>query len=323
MSGLLERQRARRARRPDEPPLASALGAAALALGGAGGLGGLAVQARRGAAPAIRWRDAGEASGLYAAAALLALSVLADSAIEHYRGEYRNPGMYAPLVTSAATLATAAAAARAPARRRPGLEIVFAAAMAVGAGGLGFHLFNIRKRPGRFNWLNLFYAAPIGAPAALSLAGLLGLAGRAVAAGRRRILGLSLGRALAGLSAVGLAGTVGEAALLHFRGAFQNPFMWLPVSLPPVAAALLGGVAVEDQAPARRPLTRAWLGLTALLGIGGVGFHIFGVSRAMGGWRNWRQNMIDGPPIPAPPAFSALAIAGLAALQLRDREARA
>ena len=71
------------------------------------------------------------------------------------------------------------------------------------------------------------------------------------------------------------------------------------------------------------PLTRAWLALTALLGVGGVGFHIFGVSRAMGGWRNWRQNMVDGPPIPAPPAFSALALAGLSALRLRDREAPA
>jgi hypothetical protein len=36
----------------------------------------------------------------------------------------------------------------------------------------------------------------------------------------------------------------------------------------------------------------------------------------MGGWRNWRQNLIDGPPLPAPPSFSGLALAGLAALAL-------
>jgi hypothetical protein len=41
----------------------------------------------------------------------------------------------------------------------------------------------------------------------------------------------------------------------------------------------------------------------------------------MGGWKNWRQNMVDGPPLPAPPSFSALAVAALAALSLRDREA--
>jgi hypothetical protein len=56
------------------------------------------------------------------------------------------------------------------------------------------------------------------------------------------------------------------------------------------------------------------------MGVAGVGFHAFGVSRAMGGWRNWSQNVVDGPPLPAPPSFSALAIAALAALRLRDLE---
>ena len=40
----------------------------------------------------------------------------------------------------------------------------------------------------------------------------------------------------------------------------------------------------------------------------------------MGGWRNWSQNVIDGPPLPAPPSFSALALAALSALILRERE---
>jgi len=48
--------------------------------------------------------------------------------------------------------------------------------------------------------------------------------------------------------------------------------------------------------------------------------HALGVARAMGGWRNWRQNVVDGPPLPAPPSFTALALAGLAALRLlRDQ----
>ena len=34
---------------------------------------------------------------------------------------------------------------------------------------------------------------------------------------------------------LGLLGTVGEAALLHFRGAYHNPFMVVPVTLPPAA----------------------------------------------------------------------------------------
>ena len=50
----------------------------------------------------------------------------------------------------------------------------------------------------------------------------------------------------------------------------------------------------------------------------GVGFHAIGVARNMGGWRNWRQNLQAGPPLPAPPAFSGLALAGLAALGLLE-----
>jgi hypothetical protein len=252
--------------------------------------------------------------GLYGAAALLALSVLADSALEHDRGEFRNPGMFTPLVTAGVTVVAATAEM---AGERRGADVAYATAVGIGAGGLAFHLFNLFKRPGGLSWHNLFYAAPIGAPAALSLAGLLGLAAR-----RARRGWAGAGRALAGLSALGLAGTVGEAGLLHFRGAFQNPFMWLPVSLPPVGAALLASAA-HDGGTAKRRFTRVWLGLTAALGLGGVGFHIFGVSRAMGGWKNWRQNLIDGPPIPAPPAFTALSLAGLSALALHRREMEA
>ena len=38
----------------------------------------------------------------------------------------------------------------------------------------------------------------------------------------------------------------------------------------------------------------------------------------MGGWRNWRQNLLNGPPLPAPPSFTGLALAGLAALGLME-----
>jgi hypothetical protein len=69
-------------------------------------------------------------------------------------------------------------------------------------------------------------------------------------------------------------------------------------------------------------VTRFWLMLTALLGAIGPLFHGFGVHRAMGGWRNWRQNLLNGPPIPAPPAFAGLSIAGLAALRLIERFGR-
>ena len=112
---------------------------------------------------------------LNGSAAMLALSVLADSAVEHYRGSFQNRAMYTPLATSALTLgASVFGLADLRAKRHPLRDLVYAAAAATGFAGLGFHSYNIAKRPGRWSWSNLFYAAPIGAPMALALAGLLG-----------------------------------------------------------------------------------------------------------------------------------------------------
>jgi hypothetical protein len=306
------------------------LGLATLAVVGGGALwqgwraaAGAADRDRR---PRRRERPSPESRVLHGSAALLAASVLADSAVEHYRGSFRNPGMFTPLVTAALTmLAGLSGAAGAGGRRaRRGRGGVYATAGAAGAIGAGFHIYDILRRPSGLSWLNLFYAAPPGAPAALSLAGMLGAAADHIEAADKgrpaRLLGLPAGRALAALTGLGIAGTVGEAGLLHYRGAFQNPFMYVPVTVPPIAAALMVGAAVSPRPSRAHPLTRLWLGLTALLGIAGVGFHAFGVSRAMGGWRNWSQNLIDGPPLPAPPSFSALAVAALAALSLLERD---
>ena len=74
--------------------------------------------------------------------------------------------------------------------------------------------------------------------------------------------------------------------------------------------------------PRPRWLARVALQLTWLIGWIGAAFHIRGVARHHGGWRNWSQNIYNGPPLPAPPSFSALALAGLAALRLRESERR-
>lgn len=386
-------------------PLARGLGAATLGLAvGALLLGRTgppaAVQRRRPAAPPPRDRhgadtiDAADAAPqarrLYEAAALLAASVLSDSALEHYRGGFENPGMFAPLASAAVVLACALHGARGarkasvrlppgamrlrdaadnapepvrpndkdtfpkqsfPRRRGPEscthhgharalatrlregddaedgrtrsfmlADMPYATACAVGTAGLGFHAYNVLRRPGGLSWGNLFYAAPLGAPAALALAGVVGLAARPIARGAPLLAGLPSGRALCGLAAFGIAGTSAEAALLHFRGAFQHPAMWLPVSLPPAAALLLARAAVSDDA---RPPRLAHLLLRACtwLGVIGVGFHTRGVACQMGGWRNWSQNLLAGPPLPAPPSFSALALAGRAGLALRAAQA--
>ena len=254
-------------------------------------------------------------------AALLGLSVLTDAGVEHYRGSFRNRAMYVPLVSAALTLGAGLIGAGDPApKSNHARDAVYALAAVTGLLGLGFHAYNITKRPGRWSWLNLFYAAPVGAPGALVLAGLLGGASEWLRECHPRDVERA-GRLLAAISAIGFAGNVAEVGLLHFRGAYQHPAMFLPVSIPPVAAALLARAALNP--PSREGwLTRSWLKLTALLGSVGVGFHARGGSRNMGGWRNWSQNLLNGPPLPAPPSFTALAIAGLAALSLLEHRRR-
>ncbi|HEY6516887.1 MAG TPA: hypothetical protein VIY50_12135 [Steroidobacteraceae bacterium] len=251
---------------------------------------------------------------------MIAASVLADSAIEHYRGSFHNKAMVTPLVTATLSLAASVhgnADKHAAAHRLR--DCVYGAAALTGLAGTGFHLFNINQKPGGFSWQNLFYSAPLGAPAALILSGLMGfLAERVrdtVPGQSPTIGGLSAGRVVAAATSLGLLGTVAEAGLLHFRGAYHDPFMYLPVTIPPLTAAAIGHAAL-GRARQRRSLTRFWLRFTALLGFAGSGFHIVGVARNMGGWRNWRQNVLNGPPIPAPPSFTGLALAGLAALGL-------
>lgn len=253
---------------------------------------------------------------------LLALSVLADSGVEHYRGSFENPAMFIPLVS--ATLSFFAGLHGGHDRRassHPVRHGIYAFAALAGLAGTGFHLYNVTKRTGGWSWNNLFYAAPLGAPTALLLSGGLGAIGerlRDQPAEEPRLLGMPAGRFLALAVSAGLMGTVSEVGLLHFRGAFQHPAMYAPVLIPPVTAALMAGTALGRPKP--RPLTRWWLKLTTWLGLIGVGFHARGIARCQGGWRNWSQNILSGPPLPAPPGFTALALAGLAALRLRQSE---
>jgi hypothetical protein len=270
-------------------------------------IGNRAVNRTNGAAPARL---------VAGGAAVLSVAVLADSALDHYRGSFRDPFMVAPLAAATALLATSSRRAAGEVGVKGKGEHVFA--MLAGAAGLGFHFWNISKRPDSVTWNNLFYGAPVGAPAALILAGAGGAAAGALQINHGQLgpVSIATGRPLAGVVALGLVGTAAEAGLLHFRGAYHNPFMWAPVTLPPIAALSLARDVILGKP---RAVTTALLGATAALGIVGAGFHAWGVHRNMGGWRNWRQNLLAGPPIPAPPAFTGLALIGLAALMLMRR----
>jgi hypothetical protein len=262
------------------------------------------------------------ARGLNRASGMIAASVLFDSALEHYRGAFHNKAMFAPLAAATSSLL---AGLHGGLDERSGAhkvrDGVYAAAAAVGLIGTVFHVYNIAKRPGGFSAQNFFYSAPIGAPAALVLSGAFGFLAERIRSEPEDasviIAGFRPGLWALAASAVGLVGAAAEAALLHFRGAFQDPFMFLPVTIPPAAAAATA-LAALDPSPGARGIARWGLRATAAIGLIGAGFHAWGVHRQMGGWRNWRQNVLSGPPVPTPPSFTGLAMAGLAALELLE-----
>ena len=249
-------------------------------------------------------------------AAILGASVLADSAMEHFRGGFHRRPMYAAPVMGALSMGAALAEPRPGVTGRPA-RAVQAAALAVGAAGLVFHARNVLRRPGGLDWNNLFYAAPVGAPGALAVSGLLAMASERLAA--RDLPLRDDGRTLAALTGAALLGETAEVWLLHFRGAFHDPAMFLPVTVPPAAAGLLLAEAARPRADRRRTARRL-LGAVNALGVIGTALHVLGVARNMGGWGNWRQTALAGPPVPAPISFTGLGLAGLAALDLLDQQ---
>lgn len=255
---------------------------------------------------------------LHGGAALLSFAGAADSGLEHYEAHYENRAMAVAPALSALGLAAALRGTRRRTGRRT--RWIYGTLAATGLAGLGFHLWNVGRRVGGVSWTNLFYGAPLGAPGTMLLAGLFGLAGNRLERPRRdRPYDDVAGTALAGLAAAAMLGTVAEVALLHFRGAWQNPHMVLPVTVPPAAAAALA-LAAARPGPATLAAARTLTGATAVLGLAGVGFHAYGIHRNMGGWRNWSQMILQGPPLPAPPGFTGVALAGLAALLLLERD---
>ena len=94
--------------------------------------------------------------------------------------------------------------------------------------------------------------------------------------------------------------------------------MYLPVTMPPLAARFDRRAALgRTREP--RPLTRLWLRFTALLGFAGAGFHVYGRRAQHGRLAQLAAEPArTARPIPAPPSFTGLALAGLAALGLLE-----
>ena len=273
---------------------------------------------------------AGEAATVRAArrlnraAGMIAASVLADSAMEHYRGDFHNKAMWTPIVSAALSLAASVHGHTDRRHRRasgPGRDLRCGRADRHRSARASTSTTSPRSRAG-FCWQNLFYSAPIGAPAALSLSGLMGFLSERVRNNRP-------GTRPTDRRHAGRPGGGGADQRLAARHGGRGRPAAFPRRLPQSVHVAAGFAAADRRRAARqrrarqiahvrRPFTRWWLRATTLMGIAGVAFHAYGVSRNMGGWRNWRQNAFNGPPLPAPPSFTGLALAGLAALGLLE-----
>ncbi len=181
---------------------------------------GAPTKPRRARAPAMALPVPGESSivesarRLNRAAGTLAGSVLLDSAMEHHRADFHNKAMWTPIVSSSLSIAASVHGHRDPRHGAHRVrDVIYAVAGLTGVAGTCFHVYNVTKKVGGFSWQNLFYSAPLGAPLAMALSGLMGFLSERLrdnAPGTTpTIAGVPAGRVVAGLTSASLIGTTG------------------------------------------------------------------------------------------------------------------
>lgn len=122
-------------------------------------------------------------------------------------------------------------------------------------------------------------------------------------------------RALSAITAFSAVLVAFEVYYEHYKGSFGNKFMWSPIVVtPPVVASGIAGVFSRRAAKTWLPLSSAVYVLTGLIGFF---FHVRGVHRRPGGWREPTYNIVMGPPTIAPGLFSMVGGMGLLAALLR------
>lgn len=273
--------------------------------------------------PARKYLTIEAARRLHQSAGLLAAEAWLEKARGYSREEAYRKALWAPLLASTLSLfanlhgATDSRRASSAPRALALLAVVLA-----GVSEAGIHARQAVKGPDGRLWSVLGSVGLRGrAPVSLGLSGLLGLFAehvRNTAAHRApALLGVHAGRVAGLATAAGLVGASGEALLLPLRGVFHNPFMYVPLSLPPVAASLVARASLDPHARAHKT-ARTWLWVTAGVGMAAAALRAYGVSRAIGGAFRARGAGLGVASIPIPPRSVAWALAGLAALGLLD-----
>jgi hypothetical protein len=247
--------------------------------------------------------------------AALTLLLLADAFAGHYRSGFVFRSQFAPFISGGLLIATAISAVLKPdaAWTNPALRV--AGWLAIVSGVVGFvfhHYYGIVKKPGGYKWLlhYLMYGAPQLAPLALSLAGVLALVAANGLTNGVIFAGVSLRSSLLILVAIALAGATLQATILHYRGAFNNPLMYAPLSAPALAIIMsIGIIVVPNEVMSLVLAILLWL--TFLIGFVGLGMHLRGFGRQMGGLYVTIFNWLGGPPAFAPALFTVFAAVGL------------
>lgn len=248
------------------------------------------------------------------------LLLLVDAFVGHYRRAFAYRMQYAPLVTGLLLVVTVLAAAlfSGPAWLNQLLRAAGWLAAATGLIGFGYHVYyGIVTKPGGVKWLlhYLMYGAPILAPLGLTATGVLGVITARGLAGESRVFGLAMPVALVIFVTIVLAGAIVQATILHYRGAFNNPAMYAPLTVP--ALTMMAGVwMVLAPSTLARAAFAVLLWMTLLVGFIGFGMHLRGLDREMGGLHIWLFNLLEGPPQGAPGLFIALAAIGLVGMYL-------
>ena len=110
-----------------------------------------------------------------------------------------------------------------------------------------------------------------------------------------------------------------EIVVLHYRGSFQNRFMWGPVlGLPTVMGSAVASSLKKDEGGSR-DILRPFAWLMAAVGVIGTFFHVRGIARQMGGFHNWKYNIVTGPPFLAPMQVALYGLLGALASKRRSK----
>ena len=245
----------------------------------------------------------------------LTLLLLGDALAGHYRSGFRRWVQYLPFVSGGILVVSTVGVALAPdiAWMHRFLRVSAWAAAVSGLAGFASHqYYGVWSKPGGYRWAlhYLMYGAPPLAPLALTANALFALVAARGLMGDTHVGSLTLRTALYALVGLSMTGAIVQAAILHYRGAFNNPLMYAPLTAP-VGAVLSIIWIVMRPGPTATAALLSCLWATFLIGFIGLGMHLRGFDRQMGGLYVPLANWLEGPPAGAPGLFAGFALIGM------------